>query len=411
MQLRYVFTLLTVSFLLSLRLSASAEGGSILTLGPDARISLLTCSPGDDLYSIFGHSAVRVKDPSQDIDWVFNYGTFDFSDPNFYPNFVRGKLNYKLTVSEYRYFEYSYYVENRWIWEQELNLRPGERQFLFDSLVINYRPENRYYLYDFFFDNCATRIRDIFVEALGRESVLDYTGLDQGQSFRQLLMPYLSQKPWARLGINLGLGLPADRLATPWDYMFLPDHMMTVFGDAKLRDGSSSEYFISGQVTLLEGGEAVAGGFIITPLMVFLLVLVATLFVSYGNSGARKAALWFDRILFGLAGLLGFLIAFLWFATDHQVTVWNLNILWAHPFHLVAVFLISSDKYARYLKYYFTANLIILAILILVWPVLPQALPLVILPFIISLMVRSALLAKKFRHYPARVATITGSRS
>jgi hypothetical protein len=106
-----------------------------VSLGPDARITLLTCSPGDDLYSIFGHSAVRVEDPAQDIDWVFNYGTFDFSDPNFYTNFVRGKLNYKLSVSEYRYFEYSYQRENRWIWEQELNLTPGERQFLFDSLV------------------------------------------------------------------------------------------------------------------------------------------------------------------------------------------------------------------------------------------------------------------------------------
>jgi hypothetical protein len=223
-------------------------------------------------------------------------------------------------------------------------------------------------------------------------------------------MPYLSQKPWARLGINLGLGLPADRLATPWDYMFLPDHMMTVFGDAMLHDGSSSEHFISDQITLLEGSETGAGGFMITPLMVFLLVLVTALLVSYGNHGARKAALWFDRILFGLAGLLGFLIAFLWFATDHQVTVWNLNILWAHPFHLVAVFLLSSVKYARYLKYYFTANLILLAILILAWPLLPQALPLVIMPLIISLIIRSALLAKKFGHFPA-VASFAGSRS
>jgi hypothetical protein len=409
MQLRFIFAFLTIGFLINGPVFASAEGNSLLKLGPDARISLLTCSPGDDLYSIFGHSAVRVKDPSQDIDWVFNYGTFDFSDPNFYPNFVRGKLNYKLSVSEYRYFEYSYYMENRWIWEQELNLRPGERQYLFDSLVINYRPENRYYLYDFFFDNCATRIRDIFVEALGRESIFDYSGLDQGQSFRELLMPYLAQKPWARLGINLGLGLPADRLATAWDYMFLPDHMMTVFGDAMLRDGGNRENFISSGTTLLEGGEDGKGGFMITPLMVFLLVLAAAVAVSYRNPSAKRTALWFDRILFGSAGLLGFLIAFLWFATDHQVTVWNLNIIWAHPFHLVAVFLLSSGKYARFLKYYFAVNLIILAILFLAWPLIPQALPLAIIPLVISLMLRSALLAKKFGLFPAWVANFARS--
>ncbi len=403
MQLRFIFTLLTAVFLFGPAAVAPARN-SLVSLGPDARITLLTCSPGDDLYSIFGHSAVRVEDSAQDIDWVFNYGTFDFSDPNFYTNFVRGKLNYKLSVSEYRYFEYSYQRENRWIWEQELNLTPGERQFLFDSLVLNYQPENRYYLYDFFFDNCATRIRDIFVEALDRDFRFDYGALDQGLSFRELLMPYLSQKPWARLGINLGLGMPADRIATPWDYMFLPDHMMTVFGDATLRGADNTYEFISADATILEGSDPAAGKFRITPLMVFLLVLMAAAAVSYGNSQAKKAALWFDRILFGAAGLLGLLIAFLWFATDHQVTVWNLNILWAHPFHLVAVFFFASDKYSGWLKYYFAVNLAILAVLVLSWPLLPQALPWVIFPLIVSLILRSAFLARRSRADQAWVA-------
>ncbi len=224
-----------------------------MMLSQEARITLLTCSPGDELYSVFGHSAIRVQDPAYDLDWVFNYGTFDFSDPNFYTNFVKGKLNYILSVSEYHHFEYSYAMENRWIWEQELNITPYEKQYLFDSLRINRLPENRYYLYDFFFDNCATRIRDIFTEALERDILYDYQGLEQGQTFRELLMPYLAEKPWAKLGINLGLGLPADKRATPWDYMFLPDHMMTVFGDAMLSDKNHNENFISGNATLLEG--------------------------------------------------------------------------------------------------------------------------------------------------------------
>jgi hypothetical protein len=403
MQLQLIFTFLTVALLFGPATAAPARN-SLVSLGPDARISLLTCSPGDDLYSIFGHSAVRVEDPTQDIDWVFNYGTFDFSDPNFYTNFVRGKLNYKLSVAEYRYFEYSYQRENRWIWEQELNLTPGERQFLFDSLVLNYQPENRYYLYDFFFDNCATRIRDIFVEAIGRDFLFDYGALDQGLSFRELLMPYLSQKPWARLGINLGLGMPADRMATPWDYMFLPDHMMTVFGDAMLRGANNTDGFISADATILEGSDPVTGNFRVTPLMVFLLVLTAAIIISYRNTQAKKAALWFDRILFGTAGLLGLLIAFLWFATDHQVTVWNLNILWAHPFHLVAVFFLASNKYSGWLKFYFAINLAVLAVLVLSWPLLPQALPWVIFPLIVTLILRSAFLARTSRTDQAWVA-------
>jgi hypothetical protein len=107
--------------------------------------------------------------------------------------------------------------------------------------------------------------------------------------------------------------------------------------------------------------------------------------------------LWFDRILFGTAGLLGLLIAFLWFATDHQVTVWNLNILWAHPFHLVAVFFLASNKYSGWLKYYFAVNLAVLAVLVLSWPLLPQALPWVIFPLIASLILRSAFLARRSR--------------
>ena len=365
-----------------------------MMLSQEARITLLTCSPGDELYSVFGHSAIRVQDPAYDLDWVFNYGTFDFSDPNFYTNFVKGKLNYILSVSEYHHFEYSYAMENRWIWEQELNITPYEKQYLFDSLRINRLPENRYYLYDFFFDNCATRIRDIFTEALERDILYDYQGLEQGQTFRELLMPYLAEKPWAKLGINLGLGLPADKRATPWDYMFLPDHMMTVFGDAMLSDKNHNENFISGNATLLEGKEPSGAGFVITPLMVFMLVLLATIFLSYKNQQTITLTVWFDRILFGATGLLGLLIAFLWLGTDHQVTIWNLNILWAHPLHLIALFFLQKEKYPGILKYYFLANFILLLILIVSWPLLPQALPWVIMPLILALTLRSAIIAK-----------------
>lgn len=365
-----------------------------MMLSQEARITLLTCSPGDELYSVFGHSAIRVQDPAYDLDWVFNYGTFDFSDPNFYTNFVKGKLNYILSVSEYHHFEYSYAMENRWIWEQELNITPYEKQYLFDSLRINRLPENRYYLYDFFFDNCATRIRDIFTEALERDILYDYQGLEQGQTFRELLMPYLAEKPWAKLGINLGLGLPADKRATPWDYMFLPDHMMTVFGDAMLSDKNHNENFISGNATLLEGKEPSGAGFVITPLMVFILVLLATIFLSYKNQQTTTLTVWFDRILFGATGLLGLLIAFLWLGTDHQVTIWNLNILWAHPLHLIALFFLQKEKYPGILKYYFLANFILLLILIVSWPLLPQALPWVIMPLILALTLRSAIIAK-----------------
>jgi hypothetical protein len=364
-----------------------------MPLSPEATISLLTCSPGEDLYSVFGHSAIRVKDPLQELDWVYGYGTFDFSDPNFYTNFVRGKLNYKLSVDHYQRFEYQYIMEGRWIWEQELNITTDEKQFLFDSLRTNYLPENRYYLYDFFFDNCATRIRDIFYEAVEREITFDYQPLEHGKSFRELLMPYLTEKPWAGLGINLALGLPADRTATPWNYMFLPDHMMTVFGSAGISSGNEITDFTADSEILLEGKNLPGARFRYGPLWVFIFVLLAAIFMSYHNLHTGKTSFWFDRLLFGATGLLGLLLTFLWFGTDHHVTAWNLNILWALPFHLIMVFFFSG-KYSRLLKYYFMINLTLLIIVILSWPLLPQSLPWMVIPLVTALLIRSAVILK-----------------
>jgi hypothetical protein len=388
---RITFLLIVAASFLSPVIASAAAPP--LQLSGEASISLLTCSPGDELYSVFGHSAIRVKDPLQDLDWVFNYGTFDFSDPDFYVNFVRGRLNYILSVAEYRHFEYEYRMDNRWIWEQELNITQDEKSFLFDSLLINYRPENRYYLYDFFFDNCATRIRDIFTEGLERELLFDYQQLEQGQSFRELLMPYLTEKPWARLGINLALGLPADKLATPWDYMFLPDHMMTVFGSARFNMEVENTLFAPNSEILLQGEDLPAASFRNAPFWVFLLVLLISVIISYGNLTSGRFYWWYDRILFGTTGFLGLLIAFLWFGTDHQVTVWNLNILWANPFHMIIIFFLR-EKYTRLLKYYFAANLLLLIILLFTWPLLPQVLPWVIIPLVLAMIVRSSVILR-----------------
>lgn len=366
-------------------------------LSSQAKISLLTCSPGDELYSVFGHSAIRVNDPLRELDWVFNYGTFDFSDPNFYTNFVRGRLNYILSVSDYRHFEQEYRRERRWIWEQDLNITQAEKQYLFDSLLINYQPENRYYLYDFFYDNCATRIRDIFAEAIDRETVFDYDVLDKGQSFRELLMPFLREKPWARLGINLALGLPSDKTATPWDYMFLPDHMMTLYEHADFRAGESLAEFTPGSRVILQGEELPRAFLRHSPLWLFILVLMGTIILSHFNLQSRKFTWWYDRVLFGSVGLLGLLIVFLWFFTDHVVTAWNLNIIWAHPLHFFIIFFLSWKKNFRLINYYFMANLVILILLIFSWPLLPQPLPWMIMPLVMAMVVRSAVIIRMFR--------------
>jgi hypothetical protein len=372
---------------ISLLFGFSATSQS-LVLSDSAKVSMLTCSPGDELYSVFGHSAIRVSDPVAKVDIVFNYGTFDFSDPNFYSNFVMGRLNYILSVSYFQNFYLGYAEENRWIYEQELNITGSEKQFLLDSLFANYKPENRYYLYDFFYDNCATRIRNVFVEGIPRTIEFNYSTLESNKSFRELLMPLLKQQPWARFGINLALGLPSDRIAEPWDYMFLPNHMLTAFQNAHFKGDNSVSKFAKEPVVLLEGKPITNEGSLNEPLMVFLVILLVALAISYRNYKNKSVSYWFDRILFGSVGVLGVVLVFLWFFTDHKVFVVNFNVLWANPLYLLFILILSIRQLSSWTRWYSAINLALLVVTLLAWPLIPQALPWEVYPLVIALAVR-----------------------
>jgi len=366
----------------------------VVTLTDSAKVSLLTCSQGDELYSIFGHSAIRVKDSSIGVDWVFNYGTFDFSDPNFYPNFVKGKLNYILSVSTYNNFEYTYIIENRYIYEQPINLTQQEKQILLDSLSINYLPQNRYYLYDFLFDNCATRIRNIFVEAIPRTIVFNDSIYSESMNFRQLLMPFVVEKPWAKLGINLLLGVKADRIATPWEYMFLPDYMMEAFQYASFQADTTLYPVAREKVTLLVGKNLPRNAFRNSPLFVFMAVFLIAAGITIWGVRKRKYSRWFDALLFGLVGLLGVVLAFQWFGSDHVVMSNNYNLLWAHPLHLIVAIVLLFKNLAGFLKYYFLINMALLLLLMICWFLLPQTLPFAVFPLVASMAIRSAVVYK-----------------
>jgi hypothetical protein len=386
------FTLLLLLFALSSYFSSAQLPAVMLT--DSAKVSLITCSQGEELYSIFGHSAIRVKDSTIGVDWVFNYGTFDFSDPKFYPNFVKGKLNYILSVSTYKNFEYTYIFEDRYVYEQILNLQQYEKQLLLDSLRINYLPQYRYYLYDFLFDNCATRIRDIFVETIPRTIEFDSSALKRGMTFRELLMPNVREKPWALLGINLLLGVSADRPAEAWEYMFLPEHMMTAFQHASFKTDSSTTFFAQPPTTLLEGLEIPRNRLRESPLYVFMALFLLTAFLTYKDVKRKRHSLWFDTILFGLVGLLGTVIAFQWFGSDHAVMANNFNIIWANPLHLIAIVMVFIKPLVRISKSYFLASMFLLIMLMIFWFFLPQVLPFSIFPLVASMAVRSVVVYK-----------------
>lgn len=359
----------------------SAQSG--FQLSDSARISLITVAPGIPVYSTFGHSALRVRDVQNRFDRCYNYGTFDFEQPNFVLKFTRGKLLYFLDTESYRSFEYGNLYERRPMKEQMLNLQPAQRQRLFDLLQENAREENKYYKYDFFYDNCATRIRDIVKEAFFYQITFDSSGLPIGTTMRQLLHQYLHEKPWLGFGIDLGLGLPADRVALTEDYMFLPDYVHDLFGTATLPDSSRlvlSEHPIPSYP--IPPGPVYSPGFFDNPLLVMCLVALIGL-LSMANPLTERI---FDTLFWFVLGVAGLILLLLWVATDHGATKYNWNLLWALPTHLLYFWRRTRTEWV---ENYFTGVGIIAALTLLFWFFLPQQLPVAAMPIAGLVVVKS----------------------
>ena len=176
--------------------------GKALVVTDNTEISVLTCSPGNELYSLFGHTAIRVECPENGVDVVFNYGTFDFHTEHFYLKYARGLLPYQLSVASYDSFIRSYVFDNRSVRSQRLLLDAAQKQRLVDLLAENYQPANRTYLYNFLYDNCSTRVRDIIEACAG--NAIQWHVPDAHKSFWNLLDEYLVRMPWVKWGHRPG---------------------------------------------------------------------------------------------------------------------------------------------------------------------------------------------------------------
>lgn len=357
-------------------------------LSGQAEISVLTMGPWQgEVFTAFGHSAFRVYDPVRGIDAAYNYGVFDFNQPNFYLNFARGNNRYMLGVMSYPNFEYAYISDNRYIHEQLLNLRPEQKQRLYDFLEWNARPENREYFYDYFYDNCATKIPEVMLTVFGDSVIFDGSHITTNYTFRELTDLYLDEQPWGDLGIDIGLGLPTDKVATPFEYMFLPDYVEEGFAHATIRTQGEREPLVKETRIIYESRpEADASGFF-QPLMIFSVFLLLTLFVSYRDLKKRKISMAFDGILFTAVGLLGVLLLLLWTATNHHAAACNLNLIWAVPTHLVAV--VAFSRRPVWLRMYFLLVTVLYAGLLVMWPVLPQKLHYALIPIVLAIGTRS----------------------
>jgi hypothetical protein len=347
------------------------------------RISLLTCTPGQELNETFGHSAIRVIDSNSVTDHVYNYGTFDFEDKNFYIKFIKGKLRYFVNIDQFQEFAFFYQQYNRGITEQVLNLSEQEKLDIYHALIENAKEENKYYQYDFFLDNCTTRLRDIIKKYHKPTPALPAV-MPTSYTFRNAIHQYLddNNQYWSKLGIDILLGAKTDAVMTTEQQEFLPDNLMHALDSAT----NTKVVSTSQQLYIFNATKNKSSFF--TPLFLSSAILLFFVLLSlFKNNFPKKLLAFFDVFLFSLVGALGILLLFMWFGTDHIMTKNNYNLLWASPlFILYAFFINKNTQKAKKISLFVC---IYLLLVLCSWFFLPQLMNNGLLPIVVLLAWRS----------------------
>jgi len=305
-------------------------------LGKKAVVSLLTASPGKEVYSQYGHTAIRIYDPDQRFDLVFNYGLFDFNTPGFLFRFVKGQTDYLVGTCSYMDFLLEYQVENRAVTEQIINLTPKEKNDIWYALIKNIQPKNREYRYNFFFNNCSTKPRDIIIRFISGK--VDYRWKGKFRSLRDEVHFFTNAYPWTRFGIDFALGAKADDPASLKSQQFAPNLLMESFSKAVILNDSGqvrplvleTKYPVTVNETLNKKAGWTPGPVLV--MWIVLLIVAALSFFEY-KKGKKYHVL--NAVLFTVAGLLGFIIAFLVLFSEHPTVDVNFLLLWLHPVHLI----------------------------------------------------------------------------
>ena len=327
-----------------------------LVLSDQSEISIITAGPGDVLYEAFGHSAIRVKDPTLNLDIIFNYGLFDFNQPNFYVNFVKGRLLYRLGKQSFKRFITSYDYQQRWVKDQVLNLSLVDRIKIFEYLNENSLTENAEYLYDPYFNNCATKLRDIAKEILGNKIQFPSSFSNENFTLRQLMNQELPWNTWGSFGINFALGNTLDKEIIADNYMYLPDYVYNAFQNASITENKTTTPLVLKESQLLRYPEKQIDIQWYNPFFVFSLLLLLTILVTFRDQKRNIRSKWLDFTLFFGTGVLGIIICFLWFFTDHYTAPNNFNLLWAFVLNFFVAFILLKSRIpswtSKYLLFY-----------------------------------------------------------
>lgn len=314
--------------------------------GDSIEVGLLTCSAGQKVYSLYGHTAIRYHDLRTGDDWTFNYGVFNVNKPHFVLRFLFGLTDYELGVLPMDIFVEEYRREGRAVTEQVLNMTAEEKRRLWDELAVNFRPENRVYRYNYFYDNCTTRARDMIELAFGGRLAYAHAGENgaDGLSYRSLVRAHAAGHPWAAFGNDLCLGLKADR-PTDWrQRQFLPEELMGDMDKATVSDGGSECPAVLQTRTVVKGvPQTVASEFPLSPLACALSLLVVTLVVCGVEWKAKRWLRFYDVLLMLAQGVAGIVVVALLFS-EHPTTSTNLTALLLNPLPLLFLYSVVRGR-------------------------------------------------------------------
>lgn len=362
-----------------------------IKLSDEAQISILTAAPSDEaVFTLYGHTAVRVKDSLHKIDLVFNYGIFDFSKPNFIYRFTKGETDYKLAAYNFQHYIIEYQMRGSEVTEQVLNFTPDEINKIWNALYINVQPENCVYRYNFFFDNCATRPVAIVEEQV--DGKIKYNDPPKPQTFRDLINYCTRNNSWLTFGCDLALGSPTDRVATPHEMMFLPVYLKEEFDKATIVNPDGTERKLVKSTTrlaeeLTDDDQGEKEWF--TPMLCSMIIFLLVSLITYMEWKKKTYFRLVDCILFLLAGVAGTVLFFLCFISTHPCIWPNWSIVWLQPFDLVAVILFAVKKYGKAAYYYHFINFAALTLLLAGWYFIPQHLNIAFIPLVATLWLRS----------------------
>lgn len=373
-------------------LSSAYTHANFITLSEKSTVSLITCSAGEAIYELFGHTAIRVVDTENQLDIVFNYGLFSFDEPNFIGRFVRGKTDYEVGIQGFQDFVLSYAMRNSSVKEQILNFTPEEKQILWEKLNTDILPENKKYRYNFIFNNCATRPRDIIERASTGHVIYPYN--ISPMTFREAIGLYTKDAKWSKFGFDLCLGMNADKTATETDLHFLPEMLSESLAQTVVEyNASKKEKLTQIPTYIIQANEKESistDSHTISPLSVSWLLFAIVLTITIFAYIKKKKLYLLDGFLFLIAGSVGSLLLFLALFSKHPFTDNNFNIVWLNPFWFVpfVLFIIPIPRKKDVLIAFYIAVSIVLTIFMLsIWAI-PQYFNPAFIPLVLVLLTR-----------------------